>query len=320
MEKCEFQPKQWVLVRDDDKEPWELNIFSRKEDDDMFWCVSGWYYKCIPYEGNEHLLGKTDAPEEKKLDGWKVGDKVEVEYDTDKKWYGGEIVMTDLSKRSCVDGEAMPYYVRSECFKYNDGCAWCAARQLREPIEKNADEGWNVGDIVEVKNERDGCWYPGKILLIKKGAMPYFVQSEFGFKEVSKLTRCSWCSKDQLRKPGEKPEKAKEWRPNKGEVVEVLVYDEWQTATLVLDDHTDNMPYRVRLDSGEYYWCHKNHTRPAQKKTEEPFKFGDRVEVNFAEDWREAVIIEIDSSSIPYKVATPDGEIHWRRKGDVRRA
>ena len=190
MEKHDFQPKEWVLIRDDDKEPWKLNIFSHKEDDDMFWCVSGWYYQCIPYEGNEHLLGKTDAPEEKKLGGWKVGDKVEVEYDTDKKWYGGEIVRINLDNRSWVDSEAMPYYVRSKCFKYNDGCAWCAARQLRKPEEK----------------------------------------------------------------------------------------------------------------------------------PEEEFKFGDRVEIHKGDEWCEAVVIEIDHSDIPYKVATPDGDINWCTKAGIRRA
>ena len=70
---------------------------------------------------------------------------------------------------------------------------------LQEPEEKKTDS-WKVGDIVEVKNARDGKWYPGKILLIDKTSAPFFVQSEFGFKEVSKLTRCLWCSEDQLRR------------------------------------------------------------------------------------------------------------------------
>lgn len=176
MEKHDFQPKEWVLVRDDDKEPWKLNIFSHKEDDDMFWCVSGWYYQCIPYEGNEVLLGKTDKPEEKKLGGWKVGDKVEVEYDTDKKWYGGEIVRIDLSNRSWVDSEAMPYYVRSECFKYNDGCAWCAARQLRKPEEKPEEE-FKFGDSVEVSI--NGRWVDAIFLYNDESdSAPYKIASK----------------------------------------------------------------------------------------------------------------------------------------------
>ena len=183
MEKHEFQPKEWVLVRDDDKEPWKLNIFSHKEDDGMFWCVSGWYYQCIPYEGNEALRGKSDAPAE-----WKVGDKVEVMNVLDEKWYPGEIV--SVSK-----------------------------------IDK--DE-------------------------------PYFVKSEEGFKGRNDGSACLWCSAKHLRKPEEKPE--------------------------------------------------------------EEFKFGDKVEVDFAGDWREAVIIAIDSSSIPYKVATPDDDIHWCAKSRIRRA
>lgn len=79
-----------------------------------------------------------------------------------------------------------------------------------KPKEKKTDS-WKVGDIVEVKNERDGKWYPGKILLIDKTSAPFFVQSEFGFKEVSKLTRCLWCSEGQLRRL-EEPEPEPEFK------------------------------------------------------------------------------------------------------------
>ena len=81
---------------------------------------------------------------------------------------------------------------------------------LQEPEEKKTDS-WKVGDIVEIKNARDGKWYPGKILLIDKTSAPFFVQSEFGFKEVSKLTRCLWCSEDQLRRL-EEPEPEPEFK------------------------------------------------------------------------------------------------------------
>ena len=97
MEKHEFKAKDWVLVRDDDKETWKLGIFSHLVDRPSFpyVCVGNSYDECIPYEGNEALLGTTDAPEEKKTDGWKVGDKVEVQYCDDNKWYTGTIVEID---------------------------------------------------------------------------------------------------------------------------------------------------------------------------------------------------------------------------------
>lgn len=81
---------------------------------------------------------------------------------------------------------------------------------LQEPEEKKTDS-WKVGDIVEVKNERDGKWYPGKILLIDKTSTPFFVQSEFGFKESSRLTHCLWCSEGQLRRL-EEPEPEPEFK------------------------------------------------------------------------------------------------------------
>ena len=49
-----------VLVRDKDHYEWEGAVFGRY-DGNSFFTIGGidWKY-CIPYEGNEHLLGKTD--------------------------------------------------------------------------------------------------------------------------------------------------------------------------------------------------------------------------------------------------------------------
>ena len=176
MKKYDFQPKEWVLVRDLDEQKWKLDIFSHYIESNMYpyRCVSANYVQCITYEGSESLLGTNkpaDAPME--IGGWKVGDKVEVEYDTDKKWYGGEIVRIDPSNRSWVDSEAMPYYVRSECFKYNDGCAWCAARQLREPEEKPEEEEFKFGDKVQCRE--DGEWKNGLFIMDDHTTIRYFV-------------------------------------------------------------------------------------------------------------------------------------------------
>jgi len=53
-----------VLVRDTDHYEWEGAIFGRY-DGNTFFTIGGvdWRY-CIPYEGNEHLLGKTDDCDE----------------------------------------------------------------------------------------------------------------------------------------------------------------------------------------------------------------------------------------------------------------
>ena len=59
---CPFKPFDKVLVRDTDEQAWCANYFSHyKNAPDYFYvCINGIYHYCIPYEGNEHLLGTTD--------------------------------------------------------------------------------------------------------------------------------------------------------------------------------------------------------------------------------------------------------------------
>ena len=61
----EFKPFDKVLVRDDVDEYWEIEFFGRKTNDGDYTynCSHSCYRHCIPYEGNEHLLGTTDSPE-----------------------------------------------------------------------------------------------------------------------------------------------------------------------------------------------------------------------------------------------------------------
>ncbi|MBQ3569582.1 MAG: hypothetical protein IJA20_02790 [Methanocorpusculum sp.] len=50
-----------VLVRDRDTEEWRYNLFSHKQKKyPNYVCVGSHWVYCIPYEGNEHLLGTTD--------------------------------------------------------------------------------------------------------------------------------------------------------------------------------------------------------------------------------------------------------------------
>lgn len=61
--KCPFKPFDKVLVRDNDEGEWYANYFSHyKENNDIpYVCIDNSYIYCIPYEGNEHLLGTSEA-------------------------------------------------------------------------------------------------------------------------------------------------------------------------------------------------------------------------------------------------------------------
>ena len=68
--KIELKPKDFVLVRDDNNDTWELDIFGRITKDPWceftYICVSGSFAYCIPFNSEtEHLLGKTDDCPEK---------------------------------------------------------------------------------------------------------------------------------------------------------------------------------------------------------------------------------------------------------------
>lgn len=60
----QFKPFDRVLVRDQVGDPWRCNLFSHKVDDKEypFYCINTVWNFCIPYEGNEHLVGTTDSP------------------------------------------------------------------------------------------------------------------------------------------------------------------------------------------------------------------------------------------------------------------
>lgn len=63
----ELKPFQKVLVRDDKADVWKPDLFgledSTKEEFRYMGMVAFWKY-CIPYKGNEHLLGTTNSQEE----------------------------------------------------------------------------------------------------------------------------------------------------------------------------------------------------------------------------------------------------------------
>lgn len=60
--KQEFKPFDKVLVKDKDTEPWEADIYLGYEESSPYpyICARIKYKMCIPYEGNEYLLGTTN--------------------------------------------------------------------------------------------------------------------------------------------------------------------------------------------------------------------------------------------------------------------
>lgn len=68
--KYEFKPFDKVLVRKEGNKKWNISLFAREIVDDSdglsykYECSNGtWWNCCIPFEGNEYLLGTTKNPE-----------------------------------------------------------------------------------------------------------------------------------------------------------------------------------------------------------------------------------------------------------------
>lgn len=62
--KTQFKPFDKVLVRDYDSEKWQCNFFSNIDEHDFYFCIATTKWRqCIPYKGNEHLLGTKNKPE-----------------------------------------------------------------------------------------------------------------------------------------------------------------------------------------------------------------------------------------------------------------
>lgn len=67
----DFKPFDKVLVRDEDDKEWHISLFAREIVDDSdglsykYECSNGTLWNCcIPFEGNEYLLGTVENPEE----------------------------------------------------------------------------------------------------------------------------------------------------------------------------------------------------------------------------------------------------------------
>lgn len=58
--KPQLKPFDKVLVRNNDDDEWVCDIFSHIDELAFYYCVGTRWEQCIPYEGNEHLLGTTN--------------------------------------------------------------------------------------------------------------------------------------------------------------------------------------------------------------------------------------------------------------------
>lgn len=79
--KSEFKAFDRVLVRDSDDEKWSACLYSHKDSNSREYyhrmVGDAGFAQCIPYAGNEHLLGTTDRPAPKsvpKPESWRPKD------------------------------------------------------------------------------------------------------------------------------------------------------------------------------------------------------------------------------------------------------
>ena len=62
--KVELKPFDKVLVRDSKSDKWRVNLYGYKGNDRLYYCIYACWHYCIPYEGNEYLLGTTENVKE----------------------------------------------------------------------------------------------------------------------------------------------------------------------------------------------------------------------------------------------------------------
>lgn len=62
----QFEVGEWVLVRYEWDDKWDLALFAyyscSEEGEEFHTFGGGCFYECLPYKGNEHLLGTTKMP------------------------------------------------------------------------------------------------------------------------------------------------------------------------------------------------------------------------------------------------------------------
>ena len=103
MNENKFKPYDRVLVRDDEESTWMCDLYSNYDDvTEQHVCVGNSFCICIPYDGNEALLGTTDSPQPKR---WRA--------EIDGKYY----IINDR----CVVKEDIEHELMSDDLYYNIG-------------------------------------------------------------------------------------------------------------------------------------------------------------------------------------------------------
>lgn len=112
--KSEFKAFDRVLVRDEDDERWQAAFYDQYlADEEKFphHVISGaCFTQCIPYEGNEHLLGTTDSYVPKP---WKP--ELEETFFTVLHNYGESFYVSELAW-GCSDRDERMYLL-GNCFR-----------------------------------------------------------------------------------------------------------------------------------------------------------------------------------------------------------
>ena len=99
-----MKPFDKVLVRNADYGLWIPALFGM-EKDGQFITSAGWQKYCLPYEGNEHLLGTKNAAEKTYRSDWREKCCSQCKYHITK--YEGRELLCDFSK--CSDEEVMNF-------------------------------------------------------------------------------------------------------------------------------------------------------------------------------------------------------------------
>ena len=125
-----FKPFAKVLVRDSEKDEWRVNLYSHYDSSlEIFRhvCIGGCWKQCIPYEGNEHLLGTTEEILSMKVETeFKPFERVLVRDLEDGEWHTNLYSHYDSSLESyphvCIGGRfarCIPYEGNEELLGTN---------------------------------------------------------------------------------------------------------------------------------------------------------------------------------------------------------
>jgi len=126
MSEVTFTPFQRVLVRYDNDCTWSINFFERKCGEQYKCLTPGRWMQCIPYEGNERLLGTTDSPTPPEPE-FKWGEKVmvhdEIQDGEEPAIYLCETGHAVLPHMVIIKGQKTPCRMK-ECRRFDWEDAW----------------------------------------------------------------------------------------------------------------------------------------------------------------------------------------------------